>query len=145
MIRVVIDTNTIVSAFIVKHPQAYPQRIYQAILNQQILPLTSTEAIEELEDVLPRPHIARRHKLTPEEVAQAIDEYAQACEFVDGQITVQVIEDDPDDDVFLAIALEGRADYIVSGNRHLLDLKALHGIPILSPRDFVETVILRSN
>jgi len=43
---------------------------------------------------------------------------------------------DPKDDPLLACAVEGRADYLVSGNRDLLDLGEVEGIRMLSPREF---------
>ena len=49
-----------------------------------------------------------------------------------------IIEKDPKDDKFLHAALEGNADYIVSGDHHLLELKSYEGIKILSPGNFLE-------
>jgi predicted nucleic acid-binding protein len=51
---------------------------------------------------------------------------------------VTVIATDPSDDKFLEAALEGKADCIVSGDKHLLALKAFRGIPILTARKFIE-------
>ncbi len=48
-----------------------------------------------------------------------------------------VVPDDPDDDAILATAVFGRADVIVSGDRHLLSLKEHDGIPIVRPIDFL--------
>ena len=45
---------------------------------------------------------------------------------------------DPDDDKFIESALIGRADVIVSGDHHLLDLRAVEGVPILTPRQFLQ-------
>ena len=45
---------------------------------------------------------------------------------------------DPADDKFLACALDGRADLLVSGDDHLLRLKAFHHIPIVSARQFLD-------
>lgn len=47
---------------------------------------------------------------------------------------LNVVVQDPSDDIFLACALVASADYIVSGDKHLLDLKNFAGIPILTPR-----------
>jgi predicted nucleic acid-binding protein len=51
--------------------------------------------------------------------------------------TVGLIKDDPTDNMFLACALDGQADYVVSGDHHLLSLGSLQGIGIVSPRDFL--------
>lgn len=52
----------------------------------------------------------------------------------------EVILEDPDDDKFLACAIDGGADYIVSGDHHLLDLGSYEGIPILRPATFLQIV-----
>jgi putative PIN family toxin of toxin-antitoxin system len=48
-----------------------------------------------------------------------------------------VIAADPTDDIFLECAIEGKADYIVSGDKHLIDLKVYEGIPIVKASDFL--------
>ena len=50
------------------------------------------------------------------------------------------IKDDPTDNKFLACALEADADYVVSGDNHLLSLKHFHGIQIVDARTFVEKI-----
>ena len=48
-----------------------------------------------------------------------------------------VISADPTDNIFLECAVAGKADYIISGDKHLLDLKSYQGIPIVKARDFL--------
>lgn len=55
-----------------------------------------------------------------------------------GELEVNEIENDPDDNIYLACAAEGAADYIVSGDSHLQDLITYQGIPIVTPRRFWE-------
>ena len=57
---------------------------------------------------------------------------------VDPDESVQMIDDDPDDDLFLETALEAEADYIVSGDPHLTDLGVFRDIDLVSPSDFLE-------
>ena len=52
----------------------------------------------------------------------------------------QIIPEDPTDDKFLACAVDGRADCIVTGDRHLLRLETFRGIRILSPEEFLKTL-----
>jgi putative PIN family toxin of toxin-antitoxin system len=59
------------------------------------------------------------------------------AEFVSPSDTVSIIIADPTDNKFLEAALEGKADLIVSGDTHLLDLKVFHEIPILTVREFI--------
>jgi predicted nucleic acid-binding protein len=60
---------------------------------------------------------------------------------VEPKVIERVISDDPKDDAILACAVEGRANYIVSGDEHLLKLREHRGIKILTPREFVEQVL----
>ena len=52
-----------------------------------------------------------------------------------------IIKEDPDDNVVLASAHEGKADYIVSGDQHLLDFKQFRGIKILPVKEMLEVVL----
>ena len=54
--------------------------------------------------------------------------------------SIKVVKDDPDDDVFIECALAGDADYIVSGDKHLLDLKSYGKIKIVNAAEFIEMV-----
>lgn len=60
------------------------------------------------------------------------------AEFVLPEESIYVVEADPSDNKFLEAAVTGRADYIVSGDKHLLDLKEFQGIAILTPHVFLE-------
>jgi predicted nucleic acid-binding protein len=55
------------------------------------------------------------------------------------------VAEDPDDDKFIECALIGHADVIVSGDHHLLDLGAVEGIPVLSPRQFLQRLARESD
>ncbi len=56
---------------------------------------------------------------------------------VDVTSRIDTIKVDPSDNAFLECAVDGRADYIVSGDRHLLGLGTYRGIQIISPREFL--------
>ena len=55
-----------------------------------------------------------------------------------GKTTVEAVAADPDDNIVLGCALEGRADYIVTGDHHLRAMKTYRKMPILSPAAFLE-------
>jgi predicted nucleic acid-binding protein len=59
---------------------------------------------------------------------------------VPSERALRVVEADPDDDKYLAAAVEGRADYVVSGDKHLLDIKAYEEIRIIPPRLFLTLI-----
>jgi uncharacterized protein len=62
-------------------------------------------------------------------------------ELVSPQIVVRAVPDDPDDNRILECALAADAWFIVSGDRHLLTLRAYQSMSIVSPREFLETFI----
>lgn len=57
---------------------------------------------------------------------------------------IDAVPEDPQDNKFITAAIEGEADYIVSGDRHLRDLKNHQGIPIVSPSEFLQIIGLKS-
>ncbi len=64
----------------------------------------------------------------------------RVAEIVQPKTVPKVIADDPDDDHILACAVAGKADIIVSGNKHLRRLQEYQGIPIVRPMDFLHSV-----
>lgn len=66
------------------------------------------------------------------------------AEFVKTHSDALVITVDPADNIFLECAVDGNADYIISGDKHLLDLKTYSDIQILNPKAFlVKEVFLK--
>jgi predicted nucleic acid-binding protein len=63
------------------------------------------------------------------------------AEAVQTTTDVTAISDDPPDNSVLACAVDGKADHIVSGDGHLLDLAVYQGIPILTARQYLDTVL----
>lgn len=130
--RVVVDANVLVSAVI---SQAGPPRaIVQAWVEPRFELIASPALLDELGDVLARPRFRRWVSI---EVAP---------EFVDGLADDAVIVDDPpapglspdpDDDYLITLARATAADYLVSGDRHLLDLPDPDP-PVLTPRQFLD-------
>ena len=86
------------------------------------------------------PRIRQRYSITDQDVTRLIDSLHTEALVVVGDYEVSGVSIDPDDDKFLACALEGRADYIVTGDPHLLNLKQYHGINILEAREFLRRI-----
>lgn len=85
-----------------------------------------------------RPRIVKQQWMTGEEVQLLLRRLRQSSIITPGALDLRVVQDDPDDDKFVVAALEGDADYIVSGVPHLKRLKGYRGIEIHSPREFLE-------
>jgi len=132
--RVVLDTNVFVSGLI--SPQGYPAAILKALRAGQFTLLSSPPVNEEIIEVLNRPHIRDRYGLGDRifDVAFILWEVA---ELVIHLPDVKVCSD-PDDDKFLATAVGGKADYLVTGDvGDLLRLREYRGVAVVSPRDFI--------
>lgn len=138
MIRAVLDTNILISALITKK-SSHPLQLYKAFTEQKFLLITSPDILAEVEEVMNRNKIVQFHKRTPEQ-RQIIIEQLLILSYVTLGTTRSekiIIERDSKDDKFFHAAMEGNADYVVSGDDDLLDVKIYEGIRILSPKDFL--------
>lgn len=127
--RVVLDTNVLVSAFI--FPGGAPEHVYRLAVEGRIDMITSRALLTELGRVLSEKFN------NPRAAAEALAQITTLGTVVEPTESVSVVEADPSDDRVLEAALEVRADMIVSGDRHLLRLKEWREIRIVSPADFL--------
>jgi len=129
--RVVVDTNVLVSRLIL--PQSVPAQAVRRALDSTLL--FSEATMNELADVLSRakfdPYIARRDR------EQSVRELCTLVEFVP---IIQLVQDcaDPRDNKFLEVALNGRADLILTGDADWLALNPWRGIAIVSPAEYLK-------
>ena len=135
--RVVLDTNVLVSATLKQGPSV-PDSILQALKNQRFILLTSPSIIFEVENVMNREEITRRSPLTPKKRKLFVENLLKISVATSDRLKMQAVRNDPDDDKFVACAIEGQADFIVSGDKHLLELNEYQGIRIISPKEFLD-------
>jgi putative PIN family toxin of toxin-antitoxin system len=81
-----------------------------------------------------------KFEASPEDAATVLDRVAGIAEVVHPAETLHVIREDPDDDRVLECAVSGKADYIVTGDRHLLRLAEYRGIRIVRVREFLDSI-----
>jgi len=137
MILAVLDTNVVVSSLL--HPSGIPGRIVESWERGLFQAALSKEVLEEIAEVLNRPVIRRKMRVSAGDIRRFLELLVETSVLVSGSLEVEsVISDDPDDDVILATAVASGADIIVSGDRHLLELKSHRGIPVVSPREFLD-------
>ena len=97
----------------------------------------SAPLLGELQRPVRYPRVKKYLRRSPEEVAAFIARLRRVAAAVEPQLTLEVIEDDPDDNRVLECAVAGGASYVVSGNDHLIKLKAYKEIVILRPAEFL--------
>jgi uncharacterized protein len=125
--RLVIDTNVLVSAAILA--RSLPRLAVDKAVDHGVL-LFSESTVEELKGVLFRSKFDRY--LNREGRAVFLAQLESVAEFVP---TVQILREcrDPKDDKFLEVALNGRADVIITGDADLLGMHPWRGIAIMAP------------
>ena len=130
MKRVVLDTNVIISAFFWK---GYPRTVYDLIYGKRLTMLISNDLEKEFIRVLGY----SKFGLSPKEIPPFIKNLRNNSEFVEIHSTISDIIADPTDNIFLECAVDGKADYIISGDKHLLDLGIYSDIQIAKAKDFL--------
>jgi len=128
-VRVVLDTNVLISAFIARGLCA---EVFEAVLAQHLLVVSDgllDEFVRTLTDKL---------GFRPDRVHDALSLLRRVGEDVEVEPLSTPVCRDPDDDAVLALARTGSADCIVTGDSDLLTLERFEGVPILSPRQFWE-------
>ena len=130
--RVVLDTNILVSALLVQ--TGYPATIYRVWSEGNFTLLTSAEQLDELRATLHKPAIAARIK--PYNAGRLVNEIKELAEIVEELPQVQR-SPDATDDFLLALCEGGKADYLVTGDKSgLLTLARHRATWIVSARDF---------
>jgi uncharacterized protein len=132
--RLVIDSNVWIAALI--SPGGTARQLVDAILENDIDILMSESVFEELTSRLDRPKFDRYRE--PESWNSFLSALIELALWHEDAGTAAGTSRDADDDKFLALAVTGQADAIISGDRDLLELISHEGIPILTPARFLE-------
>ena len=136
MLKIVLDTNVFVSALI--NPRGKPAQILNYVFESKVRLFTSPSIIEELERVLSYPKLVKRHGLEKQELKEFVSDLLSILSLVEGKKAIELIAEDPADNNYLSCALDAKADFIVSGDIHLLNLREYEGIQIITPAQFLE-------
>lgn len=136
MLKIVLDANVFVSALI--NPHGKPAQILNYVFENKIRLFTSPSIIEELQRVLSYPKLVKRHGLEKEELKKFVSDLLSIMSLVEGKKAIDVIVEDPTDNNYLSCALDAKADFIVSGDIHLLNLREYEGTQIITPTQFLE-------
>lgn len=132
-VRVVLDTNIIVSAIIFK---GKPLQVLDLILRERLKAITSPILLAELKEIL-----TKKFKLPKYEFELAIKNIEEIFEIIQPKISLNILKADPDDDRVLEAASEGHCDYIVTGDREILSLGTFKNIQIVTADEFLKILL----
>lgn len=135
--RLVVDTNVLLSALL--STQGTPGRLISRLVDGEHTFLVSRTTMEELRRVLNYPKIRRLLTQTENELELFLCSVELSAVEVDTTVVPTGLEcRDPDDIEYLAVAVLGHAECIVSGDQDLLVLNEVEGIPILTPAQLLD-------
>ena len=136
MPKIVLDTNVLLSGLITTSGNA--ARIIDAARNGDLQIVLSPILAQELSEVIVRPHIVQKYPLVSQQAEILLDYLRANAIWVKGLPKQRIVAADADDDFVIACAIDGEAEYIVSGDTDLLSIGRYENIIIMSPRQFVD-------
>jgi len=131
--KVVLDTNIIISALIAK--EGAPAKLFEKLIVEEIENYTNKEIIKELKEVLEREEITKR--TTKKARNFILKQYLNNSMQIATKTKVKAVEHESDNK-FIETALEANAEYVITGDQHLLKLREFKKINILKAKEFLE-------
>lgn len=131
MLKVVIDTNVFISGVLVE--AGNPSLVIKAWKRTQKYQLFITEEI--IQEIL---KVMHRLNINADIIADWDKAIRESAISIAPTRKIEAIKEDPSDNKFLECAIEARADYIVTGDKHLKGLDEFEGIKIVDPRKFLD-------
>lgn len=135
--RAVIDTNILIRALI--KPKGSVGPILRRLRDGDYTAVYSEPLLDELLEKLALPRIRDKYNLTDTDVSDFLALLALRGEMVEPRRKVEVCRD-PDDDLVIEAALEGRARFVVTGDDDLLSLEKFETVDFVTPRTFLESL-----
>jgi putative PIN family toxin of toxin-antitoxin system len=132
LIKAVLDTNIFISSIFWLGP---PNKIILKVIDKKVSIFISLDILNEIEKIL-----RIKFGLDDELTRRNINLILSYCHLIPVKKNIDVIKEDPADNKILACALEADANYIVSGDMHLLKLKGFNGIEIVSAKEFLDFI-----
>jgi putative PIN family toxin of toxin-antitoxin system len=139
MIRVVLDTNVFVSAILT--PEGPPAKVLEITLAGNMTLVISPPIFREIRQVFQYPKIKnllKKRGITPEEVEKVVLKTVKTSFLTPGQLSLERFSRDPADDMVTSGAVEGKANFIISGDLDFSDLESFQEIGILALAAFLK-------
>jgi putative PIN family toxin of toxin-antitoxin system len=134
MIRVVIDTNVVVSAAL--NDDGLPAAVLSLAIDKNLLMFVSGPILAEYERVLNRSYL----KLSTMRIKALLADIHRSSTLIQPTRVVSVIKEDESDNRFLECAQAGSADFLVTGNTKHFP-KAFDKTAVVTPKQFIETIL----
>ncbi|MBS1263074.1 MAG: hypothetical protein MAG715_00242 [Methanonatronarchaeales archaeon] len=131
--KAVLDTNVLISGIITN---GVSHSVLVRGFRGDYRIVASVEILGELQETLLK--YPEKFQMEKEEVQEEVETVEYYATFVNPTEEVREIRDDPSDNVFLEAAVAGNASYVVSGDRHLLELGRFRGTEVLTPGQFLK-------
>jgi uncharacterized protein len=135
--KIVLDTNVLVSATFWNGDS---EKIIQKVENKEIELILSKEILDEFDAVLNYKDIQDKIKNKNLELKRTVEKITILCAIIEPKQKLNIIIDDPTDNKFLECAIEGKADFIVSKDKHLLKIKEYQGIKTITPEELLVNI-----
>ena len=131
--KVVLDTNILISAL---GWEGNPKIVFNKVLNGELDLIISDRQLSEIIRVLNYP----KFNFNDEEKIRFINILLSISTLIKLNYVLDFIKEDKDDNIILTSAINGKADFIITGDEHLLKLKEFKNIKILKANDFLKAL-----
>jgi uncharacterized protein len=139
MPKVVLDSSILVSAFITPHGEV-KKLLVEPFRSQYTLYLSEEILSKTARILLLKPALRRYTSYTDDEVRAYLSALLSEAVMVDDLPELKAVPDDPNDDIIIATAVKAEANYLITGDQHMLGLGSYQNTTILSARAFIEYV-----
>lgn len=137
--KVVLDTNLLISAFIT--PNGEPAQVVKLLQAEDFYLLLSADVFRELERVIHYPKLRILYQYTDEQVEAFLKGIGRIAIWVGQTEPLSVVQDDESDNRFIELAVAGNARYIITGDKkHLLKVRRYQSIEIVSATEFLALI-----
>ncbi|MEM1167641.1 MAG: putative toxin-antitoxin system toxin component, PIN family [Cyanobacteria bacterium P01_H01_bin.35] len=133
-LRVILDTNILISGLLLSSSTS--QQVFDQVTAKEIM-LISEDTYQEISQTLIRKKFDKYISL--EKRLQFISTLRNKAEIINITETIDICRD-PKDNKFLELAISGNATHIITGDKDLLELHPFRGIPVLTPKQFLEFI-----
>ena len=128
MIVVTFDTNVLLSATL--WDGSVSQKLLFDLIKQNVKIYTTTEILSEYQEIL-----KRDFNFSEQDIAEILEKVIAFVTLVHPTTKINVVKEDPDDNMIIECALESNSKYVITYDKHLLNLKEYQGIRMIKPEE----------